>query len=182
MFIKTGFIKSGELSGSWPGKMKIPKKYRGDTMIEVLVTVLILAVGVLGVAAMQVTTLQNLNSSYSASVAEIIANDFSERMRANPTAALAGNYVHSAAPTGTIPDCVANACTLTQLATYDVDSWWTVLTGVLPAATGQVTRNAGTNTFVVTVRWDDDRSGSSGTNCPVQTASDLDCYQFNVTI
>lgn len=176
------FIETSELSDSRPGKMKIPKKYRGDTMIEVLVTVLILAVGVLGVAAMQVTTLKNLNSSYSASVAEIIANDFSERMRANPTAALAGDYVHSAAPTGTIPDCVANACTLTQLATYDVGSWWAVLTGVLPSATGQVTRNAGTNTFVVTVRWDDDRSGSSGTNCPVQTASDLDCYQFNVTI
>jgi len=64
-------------------KAIVPRKYRGDTMIEVLVTVLILAVGVLGVAAMQVTTYQNLNISHSASIAAIVAEDFSERMRAN---------------------------------------------------------------------------------------------------
>ena len=75
-----------------------PGQCRGDTMIEVLVTVLILAVGVLGVAAMQVTTLKNLSSSHSSSVAEIFAEDFSERIRANPIAALANSYVHSAAP------------------------------------------------------------------------------------
>ncbi|MCZ6471072.1 MAG: type IV pilus modification protein PilV [Gammaproteobacteria bacterium] len=161
--------------------MPMPRKCRGDTLVEVLITVLILAVGVLGVAGMQVTTLQNLNSSYSASVAGIIAEDLSERMRANPTAALAGTYVHSAAPV-TYPDCVANVCNLGDLATYDVGSWWAALTAVLPSATGQVTRNAGTNTFVVTVRWDEDRNGSSGTSCPVLSAADLECYQFNITI
>jgi hypothetical protein len=56
------------------------------------------------------------------------------------------------------------------------------MTAVLPSATGQVTRNAGTNTFVVTVRWDEDRNGSSGTSCPVLSAADLECYQFNITI
>ena len=161
--------------------MVFPRKCRGDTMIEVLVTVVILAIGVLGAATLQVTTLKNLNSSYNASVAEIIADDFSERMRANPTAALANDYVHSATP-GAYPDCVGSACTNTQLAAYDVGSWWVALNTTLPAATGQVTRNAGTNTFVVTVRWDDDRSGSAGTSCPVQNASDLDCFQLNVTI
>jgi len=174
-------IETSKISHNQPKKMTVPRKCRGDTMIEVLVTVVILAVGVLGVAAMQVTTLQNLSSSYSASVAEIIADDFSERMRANPTAALADGYVHSVAPTA-FPDCAANPCTMAQLANYDVGSMWGALTAVLPSATGQVTRNAGTNTFVVTVRWDDDRGGSSGTNCPVLTPADLDCYQLNVTI
>ncbi|MCH8106667.1 MAG: type IV pilus modification protein PilV [Proteobacteria bacterium] len=175
------FIKSGKLRDIRPGKLTIPRKYRGDTMIEVLVTVLILSVGVLGVAAMQVTTLKNLNSSYSASVAEIIASDFSERLRANPTEALAGNYEHGSKPTN-FPDCVANACTLAELADYDKASWWAMLDASLPSATGQVARVAGTNTFIVTVRWDDDRSGSTGINCPVQSAGDLDCYQLNVTI
>jgi transposase InsO family protein len=58
-------------------------------MIEVLVTVIIIAVGVLGAAALQITTLKNLSSSHSASVAAIVVEDFSERMRANPIAALA---------------------------------------------------------------------------------------------
>jgi len=170
---KTGFNRAR--------KMSLPRKHRGDTMIEVLVTVIILAVGVLGAAAMQVTTIQNLNSSYSASVAAMVAEDFSERMRANPVAALADDYVHDSAPDG-FPNCVANACTLTQLASYDVGSWWQVMTGVLPVASGEVTRIIGTSTFVVTVRWDDDRSGSADNNCPVQSANDLDCFRFNVTI
>ena len=161
--------------------MTLPRKHRGDTMIEVLVTVIILAVGVLGAAAMQVTTIQNLNSSYSASVAAMVAEDFTERMRANPTAALADGYVHAAAPAG-FPDCAANDCTTAELANYDMGSWWQVLTNVLPVASGEVTRIIGTNTFIVTVRWDSDRSGSAGVACPVQSADDLDCYQFNVTI
>jgi type IV pilus assembly protein PilV len=159
----------------------IGRRQRGDTMIEVLVTMIIIAVGVLGAAALQVTTLKNLNSSHSASVAAIVTEDFSERMRANPTAALANNYVHAAAP-GAFPDCAANACTPGQLATYDMGSWWAQLTAVLPVGSAAVSRNAGTNTFVLTVRWDDDRSGSAGTNCPALSTADLECYRFNVTI
>ena len=63
------------------------RSQRGDTMIEVLVTIIIIAVGVLGAAALQVTTLKNLSSSHSASVAAILTEDFSERMRANSGAA-----------------------------------------------------------------------------------------------
>lgn len=177
------FIKTTELSASRPRNTRIPKKYRGDTMIEVLITTLILGVGVLGVAAMQVTTLRNLSSSYTTSVAGMLTENIVERMRANPVAALADRYVHSGDPGVTFPDCAGSACTPTQLANYDLGSWYQVLAGTLPSSTGQVTRIAGpTNIFRVTVRWDDDRSGSAGTNCPVQTANDLDCYQFNVTI
>jgi len=158
-----------------------PRSQRGDTMIEVLVTIIIIAVGVLGTAALQVTTLKNLSSSHSASAAVILAEDFSERMRANSTAALADAYVHNAAP-GAFPDCAADTCTTAQLANYDMGTWWAQVTAVLPSGTGQVTRNAGTNTFVLTVRWDDDRSGSTGTNCPSQSTNDLECFQFNVTI
>ena len=174
-------IKTSELSVNRPRKTRIPKKYRGVTMIEVLITTLILGVGVLGVAAMQVTAIRSLSSSYTTSVAGILTENFVERMRANPVAALADDYVHSVDPGGTFPDCAASACSPTQLAAYDVGSWWQVLAATLPSSTGQVTRTAGT-TFSVTVRWDDDRSGSTGINCPVQTASDLECFQFNVTI
>jgi type IV pilus assembly protein PilV len=158
------------------------RRQRGDTMIEVLVTIIIIAVGVLGAAALQVTTLKNLSASHSASVAAIVAQDFSERMRANPVAALANDYVHSAAPTSDT-DCVTNPCaTAADLAAYDMETWWAQVTAVLPSGSGQVTRNAGTNIFVLTVRWDENRSGSTGTNCPKQSAADLECYRFNVTI
>jgi len=157
------------------------RRQRGDTMIEVLVTIIVIAVGVLGAAALQVTTLKNLSSSHSATVAALVAEDLTERMRANPAATLADDYVHNAAPAA-FPDCAANSCNEAQLAAYDMGTWWNQMTAVLPAASGQVTRNPGTNTFVVTVRWDEDRSGSAGTNCPPQSATDLECYRFNVTI
>jgi type IV pilus assembly protein PilV len=150
-------------------------------MIEVLVTIIIIAVGVLGAAALQVTTLKNLSSSHSASVAAILAEDFSERMRANPDQALNDAYVHSTDP-GDYTDCALQDCSMAQLAAYDIGSWWEQLTAVLPSGKGEVTRNAGTNTFVLTIRWDDDRSGSTGVNCPAQSTNDLECYRFNVTI
>ena len=163
-------------------KVMVPRKYRGDTMIEVLVTVLILAVGVLGVAAMQVTTYQNLSISHSASIAAIVAEDFSERMRANGVEALADTYNHSADPGTAYSNCTANACSPSQLAGYDIGTWWEELGATLPLGKGQVTRNGGTNTFTLTVRWDEDRSGSTGINCPKQSAADLECYQLQITI
>ncbi|MCP4078061.1 MAG: type IV pilus modification protein PilV [Gammaproteobacteria bacterium] len=164
-----------------PGDMKTPGKHRGDTMIEVLVTVLILAVSILGVAAMQVTALKNLSSSYSSSMAWIVAEDISERMLANPTAVIADDYVHSSAPVD-YPDCARNACSSADLAAYDIGNWWVIMNNALPSPAGEIIRVNGTNTFEVTVRWDDDRSGSSGTNCPVQTSDDLECYRFNVSV
>jgi type IV pilus assembly protein PilV len=161
--------------------LKVRRQQRGDTMIEILVTILVLAVGVLGVAAMQITTLKNLNSSHSASIASMLAEDFGERMRANSVGALANDYNHSAAP-ASVTNCVANECDPGDLAIYDMNSWWQSLNTNLPSATGQVTRTNGTDTFVITVRWDEDRSGSQGTNCPVESEADLDCYQLSVTL
>jgi type IV pilus assembly protein PilV len=163
-------------------KAIVPRKYRGDTMIEVLVTVLILAVGVLGVAAMQVTTFQNLSTSHSASVAALVATDFSERMRANGDEVLADTYNHSADPGSAFTNCADQVCTEAQLAGYDIGSWWLEMGANLPLAKGQVARVGATNTFTLTVRWDEDRSGSSTTNCPKLSAADLECYQLEVTI
>jgi type IV pilus assembly protein PilV len=175
MFVKTTQSKHARFA-----KNPAVRRQRGDTMIEVLVTMVIIAVGVLGTAALQVTTLKNLSSSHSASVAALVANDFSERMRANPTAALNNDYVHDSLP-NTQTDCVGNACTPDQLANYDMEVWWQEMTLVLPSAKGVVERIVGTDTFSVTVHWDEDRSGSSNTACPPQSEDDLECYQFNVT-
>ena len=157
------------------------RQQRGDTMIEVLVTVLILGVGVLGVAAMQITTLKNLNSSHSASIAAMLAEDLGERMRYNNEGTLGGDYDHSTAPNNPA-DCVSQICSSAELASYDLGSWWQALNANLPSASGEVTSEIGVDTWTITVRWDEDRSGSAGTNCPVESDSDLDCYQLNVSV
>lgn len=56
---------------------------RGFSLIEVLITVVILAIGLLGVAAVQVVSLQQTNNSYLQTKANIHAQDIAERLRAN---------------------------------------------------------------------------------------------------
>jgi type IV pilus assembly protein PilV len=171
-------INISKSESAQPARKPVTRRQRGDTMIEVLVTIIIIAVGVLGTAALQVTTLKNLNSSHSASVATIVAQDFSERMRANPD----GNYIHDSAP-APVASCVTAACTAQGLANYDMDTWWTQVIAVLPSGTGEVELLAGSaNIFVLTVRWDEDRSGSTGETCPKASAADLECFQLNITI
>lgn len=154
---------------------------RGDTMIEVLVTIIVIAIGVLGAAALQVTTLKNLSTSHSTTVAALIAEDLGERMRTNAEGSLNDYYVHST-PQPKGADCALTGCNVPALAGYDLGVWWEQMNTLLPAASGEVTRNPGTNTFVITVYWDEDRSGSSKKTCPPQTADDLECYRINVTI
>jgi type IV pilus assembly protein PilV len=176
-------IKCNKTESTQRRRKPAVRRQRGDTMIEVLVTVIIIAVGVLGAAALQVTTLKNLSSSHSASAAAIFAEDLSERMRANPAGALARNYDHDSAPTVTASDCAKVKCTTAaELAAYDIDTWWTQVTAVLPSGTGQVESTVGSNIFVLTVRWDDDRSGSTGVECPTKSDDDLECFRFNITI
>ena len=175
-------INFNNKASAQPARKPMIWNQRGDTMIEVLVTIIIIAVGVLGTAALQVTTLKNLSSSHSASVAAIVAQDFAERMRANPVAALAGNYDHSVAPT-TTTDCVGSPCAdVADLAAYDIETWWAQLTAVLPSGTGSVDQIGTSNIYLLTVRWDEDRSGSTGLNCPQLTAADLECFSLNITI
>ena len=167
-------------------------KQGGFTLIEVLISALVLVVGVLGVAALQVTALKNLQSSGNHGVASMMANDIADRMWVNQAQALANAYNHDKLPNGAAPkDCVANVCTEVEMAAYDVYDWQQQLQGyvtandvvvpaMLPSGQGSVSLDAGT-TYEIVIRWDDDRSGSTQTNCPPQTDNDLDCYVVTVT-
>ena len=172
--------------------LKRTNNQAGFTLIEVLVSALVLVVGVLGVAALQVTALKNLQSSGNTGVASMLANDIADRMWVNDDQAKLGSYVHSKAPNGEVLDCVENKCTADQVAAYDIQDWQQQLEGytttdgvsvppMLPSGQGEVTSLGGT-TYQIRIRWDDDRSGSTKTNCPPQSEADLDCYTITVTL
>jgi type IV pilus modification protein PilV len=167
----------------------------GFTLIEVLIAGLVLSVGVLGVAGLQVTALKNLQSSQSYGVAAMLANDIADRMWVNQTEALANNYNHTAAPEAP-PDCVTGVCTTAQIASFDINDWQeqivgytllddTAIPGLLPSGSGTVelspVQPAVGTSFDIILRWDDDRSGSADTTCPAVDADDLDCYTLTIT-
>lgn len=103
----------------------------GFTLIEVLIAVAILAFGMLGIAAMQITGVRANQGSYFRSQATYIASDFAERMyanRAGTQALLYDGYNSSTVACGTaVTRCsvdinnaaVPAACTAAQIATYD---------------------------------------------------------------
>ncbi len=150
-------------------------RQRGFSLIEVLVAVLILAIGLLGVASMQLTSLKVNQGAYYRSQASILANDILDRMRANREAYLNGAY-DGADTSGTVPSaqaCVtqADGCSGANIASQDIRDWAAYFTDVnnvgatftpiIPNGVGTVTRDAGNNNATVTITWDQENwSGS----------------------
>ena len=59
-------------------------KQKGFTLIEILITVIVLSIGLLGLAGLQISGLRANISSEARSKASLLANDIAERMRTNP--------------------------------------------------------------------------------------------------
>lgn len=104
--------------------MNYPKQHRGASLIEVLVTVLILATSLLAIAALQTRSLQYNHSAFIRSQANIIAYDVIDRMRiASPAAPAAVvkpsdtvlETIQSALPDGEVEvdGCPNRLCTVT---------------------------------------------------------------------
>lgn len=150
------------------------KQQRGATMIEVLVSMIILAGGVIGVSALVTTGLRVNMTSYLRTQAVFYAQDMTERMRANIAGVEAGDYD---APVPALnANCLAQAgCTAAQMAAHDVAEWAAILAGNLPAGTGTVCIDSDTTgatpaapgcdsaggVHVIYIWWDDDRDGAA---------------------
>jgi type IV pilus assembly protein PilV len=117
----------------------------GFSIIEVLVAMLVLAIGLLGLAALQAQGLRFNHDAYVRTQATHLAYDIVDRMRANSTNAAA----YTAADTG-------NQCApLAVGATADLDCWYRGLAAAIPGGSGLITANATANFYDVTVRWID---------------------------
>jgi type IV pilus assembly protein PilV len=127
----------------------------GFTMIEVLVALVVLSIGLLGVAALQMVGLRgNLSASFRTQ-ASYLADDIIDRMRANYTAArgpaVSGLQYQlgmgATTPTGTDPTAIA-----------DVTAWIAELQ-TLPSGQGSISVDTNTNIATVTIKWLDTRGG-----------------------
>ena len=130
----------------------------GFTLIEVLVAVVVLSIGILGLASLQTVSL-NFNSVASqTSQATVLAYDMADRMRANREAARAGAY--DIALQDPAPACAAPT-TAGTVAQQDISAWRMALACRLPLATGSIDITG--NTVDLIVQWDD----SHGEDAPL---------------
>ena len=110
----------------------------GFSLIEVMVALFVLAVGMLGVNALQIQALQENSDNYWRAQAVILSQDLADRMRANTVGAAKGSYrtTGGATPGG---NCVTGTCTPAQIAGWDLLIWNTAITNAgLPAGQGTV--------------------------------------------
>lgn len=126
---------------------------RGFSLIEVLVAMLVLALGMLGIAAMQAVSLKNSQSSFERSQGVLETYSILDAMRANRPAAIIGQY--------DLADWTCDPPDATTLATTDLSQWINSLQANLnPSACGKIACNSAG--CLIEVRWDDSR-GKSGT-------------------
>lgn len=129
----------------------------GFSLIEVLVAVLVISVGVLGVAGLQLLSLQNNTSAMFRTQGIQSAYDIMDRARANQGVDYSIG-IDDAAPVNP-PDCVAAACDPGQMRTFDLAEWRAQLAATLPAGTGSIVLATGSMT--VTIRWQDTRTADA---------------------
>ena len=94
---------------------------RGDSLLELLVAVLVIGVGALGVAKLQLQSAQSNRAALQVSMATSLAEDMLERLQANASASYAGIDFGSAPPAFT--DCRQRACASAEMATFDATVW-----------------------------------------------------------
>jgi type IV pilus assembly protein PilV len=144
------------------------RAHRGFTIVEVLVSLVVLSMGLLGIAKLILLTARSADSAYLRSQATELAYEILDDMRANRQTAVAHGYDTSmtTAPTAA-GSCIDTACSPTDLALYDVYTWKRRLGvstgGALPLGQGSITTTttAATTTAVVIVQWDDEAAQSS---------------------
>lgn len=172
---------------------------RGMTLIEALITLLVVSIGLLGVAALQVVGLQEGASAFRHSQATWLAYDMADRIRANidPAAldpddtsvgpdAIADHYDGIALNAASTPNgqaCgVGNDCTRAQMVLFDTDQWLDEIND-LPNGAGTVDEDLAVGgRYRIRVMWDEVSAGSQDidveTGCPSDQSIDQACVEI----
>jgi type IV pilus assembly protein PilV len=139
---------------------RMTSRQQGFTLLEVMVALVIFSIGLLGLADLQIKSVDYNNGAYQRSQASFLISDIMDRMRANKDTALNGGYdltssngySQSASCDGTSANCQPGTQAIADL------SEWKQALKVLPGGDGSIKRDTSNGPipiFTVTVTWDD---------------------------
>lgn len=148
-------------------------KQRGLSLIESMVAVLVISIGILGIASLQGVSMNQTSSALNHSQAVWVTYDMADRIRVNIAGAT--DYAGIDTETDYQQDCTATDCSAAQMAIADAAEWAASLQR-MPAGRGMITGDA--NRLTLTVMWDDEGTGARGTGCGADPEIDLTCYRI----
>jgi type IV pilus assembly protein PilV len=148
----------------------------GFTLMEVLITVVILSIGLLGLAGLQFDALRANQNAYLSSLATAQAWDAADRLRSNSKGVIDKRYDKMIQSVSSSTDCAVSDCSASELANYDANKWHGENARLLPDGQGVICLDStpddgvsqashgcdgqsttGIRLFAVKVWWNDDR-------------------------
>ncbi len=128
----------------------LKKKQSGFSMIEVLASLVVIGVGMLGLTGLQLMSMKSTNNAHSRNIASMLAFELGDRMRANPEGVENGSYDN----TNGLVSCDTQvsfcrgdtSCTATELAKFDIKE---ILCGMSKDQNDQTTTNGGVKNLLV---------------------------------
>lgn len=133
-----------------------PRRTRGFSLVEALVALVVLSVGMLGIAGLYLESLRSGRVTILRSQAVTLASDLADRIRANRAGA--AGYAHDVADEpATVAACLGSAgtCTPAEMAETDKAQWVAAIAAALPGGAGEVVVDAATapDTYTITITW-----------------------------
>ena len=164
---------------------------RGVGLIEMMVALFVLAIGLLGILAMQAIGVKSTQRATFSTEAQIIAADMVDRILANndiDDPADDAAYNPGGQPLDTVNAnaavCdVVNGCAVDNQVGQDLFEWSQIVSR-LPAGRGIVEFNVDDGVYTISVVWDNELSRTNPTGNPAVDCvnQDLACYQVAVKI
>ena len=122
-------------------------------MVEVLIAMVVMVVGLLGAAGMQVSSMRSHHDAYERTIALHQVSDMADRMRANMPGVAAGLYQNNNNPPDQVCTGAGVNCTVQQIVDYDFFNWNRDNARLLPDAAGAVAAPNADGLFTITLNW-----------------------------
>jgi len=157
----------------------------GFTLIEILISMLLLAIGFLGLAAVQSRSLSETQNIQFRSKADILLRDIADRMRANVEAVAVGGYLidEDAVSTGeSAQDCPPDPAAYTCVAARDLVAWKNAIDDALPEPHVLIA-DAGNGVARIRVDWSEKQIGTQDQSVnPCGEEADRSCSEIRIYI
>ena len=170
-------------------KAHTPRRLQhGVSLIEVLIALLVLAIGVLGFAGLQMASLNQSTAANHRVAAVLIAQDAIERMELNsaPAPAARDRYLNASWGAGTVggspsSSCIGSACTSEGIANWDIAQLTWQAANQLPAGRVAASECAFNSRLTcVVVSWDGDLPDACMDSSGIDASTDSNCFVLEV--